>query len=346
MKAEADTPNRAIQSELRLLVSQKILREEQRRQISERYPEKSWNLAVLARWYSILGALTAGAGIFVFIGRNLNHFLALEILFGLMSVSLLWFGRWIIQKKEMDKTGSAIQLLGCFSLTALTFTLGIHHSSGSGNWPALVGIDTVLFFILAYILCNRLIVLYAVVNLFVWFGGQTGYISGWGAYWLEMNYPMRYLIAGILFSAFGLWHTWTQNKHLRAFSHFGRVYTHFGLLIINLSLWLFSLFGYFGERPSWSDNTGQRLLFSLLWAAVSSGSIMFGIKKDHTIFRIHGIVFLLINIYTFYFQFIVAHSTSAWFAHLLLAGGSLIALAVYLERKLRSEKNKTAASRV
>ncbi|STV57953.1 membrane protein [Klebsiella pneumoniae subsp. pneumoniae] len=29
-----------------------------------------------------------------------------------------------------------------------------------------------------------------------WFGAETGYVSGWGAYWLGMNYPIRFVLFG------------------------------------------------------------------------------------------------------------------------------------------------------
>jgi hypothetical protein len=45
--------------------------------------------------------------------------------------------------------------------------------------------------------------------------------------------------------------------------------------------------------------------------------------------------FLIINVYTFYFQFVVDNSTELWWLHLLIVGGSLVALGFALERRLR-----------
>jgi hypothetical protein len=53
--------------------------------------------------------------------------------------------------------------------------------------------------------------------------------------------------------------------------------------------------------------------------------------------RGYGLTFLIINVSTFYFQFVAANTGEAWFLHLLLVGGSLLGLGVYLERKPRGE---------
>ncbi len=100
------------------------------------------------------------------------------------------------------------------------------------------------------------------------------------------------------------------------------------------SLWFFSLFGWFEEHVRWSGNTGERLLFSALWAGISILCIVLGSKLGQRVLRSYGLVFLIIDVYTFYFQFVVAHSAEAWFLHLLLTGGSLLAVGMWLERKL------------
>ncbi len=220
--------------------------------------------------------------------------------------------------------------MGCIALTGLSFSLGANFSTGSDDWPALVGVDAVIFMALAYLLDNRPVLIYACVNLFIWFGGQTGYISGWGAYWLGMNYPVRFIVAGMISAGIGIAHA--RAGQLKRFSHFNRVYLHFGALVVNLALWFFALFGYFEEDILWYENTGERLGFSLLWAAVSGISLYLGLRRDNGILRSYGLVFLIINGYTFYFQFIAANSAEFWFLHALLIGGTLIALGFKFEK--------------
>lgn len=324
--------NRTIQRELRLLAAQGVITEAQYRSLRERYPAGPWDVAVLVRWFALLGAITAGAGVLLFVGRQMAPLLAFELLFGATTPGFLLFGRWLERARALPKVGAAVQLLGCFCLTGLTVALGMALSSGSGNWPLLIGIDTAVLFGLAYWNGNRLIAVYACANLFAWLGGQTGYLSGWGAYYLGMSYPLRFVVAGVAFTGLGLWHI--GSARIRWASHFGRVYLHFGLLVANLALWILSLFGNTADA-GWSDNSGERLAYTLLWAAASIASMAYGLRRHHATFRAYGLVFALINLYTVYFQFIVARSVEGWFVHLLVVGGSLLALGRHLEGKRR-----------
>ena len=67
------------------------------------------------------------------------------------------------------------------------------------------------------------------------------------------------------------------------------------------------------------------------------GCIVGGTRTGLRLARGYGYTFLVINIYTFYGQFIIRHTEDAWFVHLLLIGSSLVGLGVYLERQLRPE---------
>ena len=338
--------NSQIQKDLHLLVAQGVLNYDQMARIAARYPTGKWNLLSLVRWFTVIGAISFGLGIFLLVKEEffrwfeLYRYVILESLFTLLSFVFIWAGYVLKHKKGYPQTGAALELLSCFTLTGLTFTLGIHYSTGSGNWPALVGIDLVIFLIMAYSLNNRLVLIYACINCFTWFGGSTGYVSGWGAYWLGMTYPLRFLAVGILTILFSYLHLHVGRK----FSHFSRVYLHFGLLVTNLSLWFLSLFGYFTEHVRWRDTQVERFIFSIVWALTSMGFLYWGIKKNMLTFRPYGLVFLLINVYTFYFQFIAYHSGEIWWIHMLIVGGSMIFGGIWLEKKFhhktREEEKK------
>ncbi|HET6844606.1 MAG TPA: hypothetical protein VFK06_23405 [Candidatus Angelobacter sp.] len=323
--------NRRIAAELDLLVSQEILTTQQRQNIGERYPTAPWDILVLARWFTILGAVTAGTGTVVFAKEYVNALRLGEFGLALATAGFIFLGRYAAQKRALVKTGAALEMAGGFALQGLTFLLAIDFSSGSKNWPALIGTQTVLLAALAYLLKNRLVLTHAAVCFFIFFGGETGYLSGWGAYWMDMTYPVRYLAAGFVFLVIAWLHA-TQMKD--EYQGFSRVYGHLGLLIINLALWFLALFGYF-EQATWSNNSGERIAFSALWALVSVLSLWLAGTLGQRILRSYGMTFLVINVYTFYFQFVAYHSPEAWFLHLLLIGGSLVWLGFTLERYWR-----------
>ncbi len=324
--------NRAIVAELAWLRERRILTADQALLIGERYPTGRWDIAVLIRWFTILGAVTAGVGV-VLSASNLAMAIHLgEAALAGTVVGLIVLARWLIRAKGLVKTAAAVEMVSGFALQGLLFLVAYDVAPGGDNWPALVGIQAASLAVLAYVLRNRLVLIHACVCFFTFFGGETGYVSGYGAYWLKMTYPVRFLAAGAVFLAIA----WAHAVRLTgAFQSFSRVYAHFGLLIIHLALWFLSLFGWFGARVRWNDTDGERLLFSALWAGVSVACLWLAGTIGKRMLRGYGLTFLIIDAYTFYFQFIVARSGEAWFVHLLLVGSSLVALGFWLERRLK-----------
>jgi hypothetical protein len=259
------------------------------------------------------------------------------------TIGFILLGRYLGQSRGLVKTGAALEMAGGFALQGLTFLLAVDFSTGSKNWPALIGVQAALLAALAYLLRNRLILIHAGVCFFIFFGGETGYVSGWGAYWLAMTYPVRFFLAGIAFLCVAWLHATLMQGPYQGFS---RVYAHLGLLDIHFSLWFLSVFGYFEKQVRWSGNSGERVAFSMFWGLVSVASMFLAGALGRPILRSYGMTFLIINLYTFYFQFVVANSAEAWWAHLLLVGGSLVGVGFLVERKLRrpSSTSPPAAS--
>jgi hypothetical protein len=324
--------NRRIRRELDALRALGLIDGAQLERLRERYPTTRWDVAVLARWFTLLGVLGAGAGVLILATELVNVMRLAEVGLAVAVAGLIYLGRRLGQR-AMPKTAAALELGASLALEGLTTVLAIDLSTGSKNWPALVGLQTALAFALAYALANRLVLIHACALCFTWFGAQTGYIAGWGAYWLEMNYPARFFLAGLAFCGVAFLHLRAKTVAVRGFA---RVYAHFGALIAHLAMWFFALFGYFGEAPDWHDNAGQRVAFSLAWAALSGLCVYGGIRLRQRLLRGYGLTFLIIDTYTAYFQFIAAHSAEVWWMHLLLAGGSLVALGLWLERRLKA----------
>ena len=326
--------NQSIHSELDELVARDILDANQAATLKERYPTTAWDFLVLIRAFIVLGVLTAITGLIILVREYMNWWLISES--GLFMISMLSLASGYQAKKHraIPILGESLELTGAVALQGLTVVLAIHYYTGSKNWPALLGLDSLLMIILAYITANRLVLWYACANFFFYFGAETGYVSGWGAYYLGMTYPVRFLAAG----AATLVLSWLHGLVIRGrWAKFSRIYAHFGLLITNLAFWFLSLFGYYKDsNVRWSDTNGERLVFSFLWAFVSVASIFAGAKIGLRLLRGYGLTFLIINLYTFYFQFVIANTGSFWFLHLLLIGGSLLWLGFHLERGIRN----------
>lgn len=323
--------NQAIQHEIDDLVAQRILQAEQAGKIKQRYPTSPWNMLALVRSFTVLGVLSGVAGIIILLREHLNWWLFGEAGLALAVFGLLWLAHWLQHKRAMPLLAEAMQLASGMALQGLTIVLAIHHSTGSKNWPALVGIDAALLLAMAYLLSNRLLLWYSAALFFFFCGAQTGYISGWGAYYLGMTYPVRFLGIGIL----TLLLAWAHMEYIRGrWSNFARVYFHYGLLLINLSLWFLSLFGYYEDHNSrWEDIPSERFAFSILWLVASGIAVWASAKFNLQLLRSYAFTFMTINLYTFYFQFIVSKSSELWFLHMLLVGGSLLGLGLFVESR-------------
>ena len=322
-----------VHAELDNLVRIGILDADQAGRLKDRYPVTSWNFLALIRAFSVLGSLAAVAGLVILIREHLDWWLVSESTLALSGLTLLVLGHRLRVRKTLSATGETAELIGSIAMQGLMTVLAVHYSTGSRNWPGLVGAQTLVLAVLAYAVANRLVLWYACVVFFFWFGAETGYMAGWGCYWLGMTYPVRFIGAGLGM----LLLSWLHARIVRGrWAFFCRVYAHAGLLVINLALWFLALFGYYENFDyAWSDTQGERLLFSLLWAAVAGGCLFAGARFSVRFLRGYGLTFLIINLYTFYFQFVVAHTGVAWFLHLLLTGGSLLWLGFHLERRRR-----------
>jgi hypothetical protein len=334
------TINRGIQRELEGVTELGLLEPAQRARIAELYPATPWNILVLARWFTILGATTMGAGVLV-LARHLGTPVRLAEVGCTAAFAALLAASPVLGRRGLGRTRASAELMAGFALQGLVVALALDFSTGSDNWPAAVGLSTALLVPLAYVIGNRLVLIHALVNFFVWFGGETGYVSGWGAYWLGMTYPVRFLGIGLVSLGVAHAHALYLSGQRQAFA---RVYFHFGLLILNLSLWFLSVFGVYDEHVQWDGTDGQRVVFSFVWGLVSIAGLHLAGRLGQRALRSYALVFLVIDVYTFYFQFIAYHSAEAWFLHLLIAGGSLVAVGSRLEKALRAGQVNPAPS--
>ena len=333
--------HRKVHTELDELTARGILSLEQGHKLKDRYPVTPRGLGIIVTMFAVIGVLSALAGIGVlmqehliglwnFLKERVNWWLAAEGSLLLAFVLLLLQGSRLKVLRPRPLLGELFELAGAFALQGLTVVMAKHYFTGSYNWSSLLGIEAGLLLLLAYAIGNRFILWYALANFFFYFGAETGYISGWGAYYLGMTYPVRFLGIGLLTLAVA----WIHGVLVRGrLVNFSRVYAHYGLLLVNLSLWFLSLFGYFEKaNVCWEGTTGERIIFSALWALVSVSSLLIGAKTGLRLLRGYGLTFLIINLYTFYFQFVVANSSEVWFVHLLLTGGSMLWLGFHMEK--------------
>ncbi len=131
-----------------------------------------------------------------------------------------------------------------------------------------------------------------------WFGAETGYVSGWGAYWLGMNYPdslrpVRRRAAGALLRraipaspAAAVYRQQGDGPHVPVYCAVDPVD-----------------FRQLRRRQLVPGEPGATSAVGLLFAVAAGVCIFISLKTDDGMLRGFGLTFLAINLYTRFFEF-------------------------------------------
>ncbi len=302
------------------------------------YPLERWDYSALSRWFLIFGAISTASGLLI-LGTELLA-LTLQNLAVALAVVIAgcFYAGSRLGKRNLAWAKRSAELLGGLCLIGLTFTIGIIFSSGSGNWPALLLIDLFILLPLAYFLRNVLLLILIAIVFFTWFGGVTGYVSGWGAYWFGMNYPLRFLIAGLLMAGVSLLHRRAEQDRLRRYEGFFKVWLSAGVFFSEMSLWLMSLFGNYGTIFSGHyERAGELLLFNVLWAVFNVALLRIGTLYGVRMLRGYAITYLIIHAYTLYFWKVAGHLGPILAS--FVVGAVTLGLILFVESKRRAAKS-------
>ncbi len=333
--------NHKIQAELHRLLREQVIDTGTHLKLTQRYPVTEWDWTSLGRWFGLFGAISLCAGLMIFAGE-LFEFTAEKLAWILGIIMMSFFGvGYRLRNTHFTMTRRSLELCGAFVLIGLTFTIGYIFSTGSGNWPALLLIDLFILIPLAYALHNVLILILSAVVFFVWFGGFTGYDSGWGAYWFGMNYPLRFLMAAAIIILISLLHRTSERTLLSNYRDFYKVWLSAGIYFAEMALWLLSLFGNFNLEESWwhQETAAELFLFNVLWAGGNIALIILGTKYLMRMLRGYGITFLIIQGYTLYFWHIAGELGIVLGS--AVAGGTALWLVFWFEKQ-RKEKQVEA----
>ncbi len=328
-----------IRTELGTLRREQMINSETYAELLALYPVGRWDYSSLGRWFLIFGSIAFTAGLFI-LGSEIFEFTMMKLAIGLgVLITGCFLISWRLRSSNLTWTKRSFELLGSLTIIGLTFTLGIIYSTDSGNWPALLLIDLLILLPLAYILRNVLILVLSVIVFFTWFGGVTGYASGWGMYWFGMNYPIRFFMVGLLMMSMSLLHRSAEQKTLRAYDGFFKVWLSGGVFFSEMALWLMSLFGNFGSIfEHYLESPHELVLFNALWAGFNLTILKLGSLFGLRMLRGYAVTFLVIQGYTLYFWQIASHLGHVFAT--FLAGAVTLGMVLLLEYRRRTSKVK------
>ncbi len=233
---------------------------------------------------------------------------------GILATAAFIFGRrWEKKYPEKVFSNEAIIFTGVLFTACCIAFLGKTFDNKSGHYSLLFLLSVFVYGFLAWRMDSRLIWLFALVSLGSWFGTETGYQTRWSDYFLGLNYPLRFVLFSILLV--GACYLLKKQKW---FDRFWELTYVAGLLYLFMSLWLLSIFGNLGNIDYWWHIKQISLVYwGIISATVAAGFLFLGLKTRDAIAREFGITFLLIFIYTKYFEYFWEHTNKTLFFSIL-----------------------------
>jgi MFS family permease len=232
-----------------------------------------------------------------------------------------YFWAWRIEKRKREKKLSIEFIVVAASLLlggALIYLLKSFDKVG--DFPAWVFLLCALLWgVMANIFLSASTWLISLVSLYVWFGLATYNISEDAWSFLGMNYSLRFVIFSLLLFYLGYFiRFWVKFK-------FYTLTRYFTLSAFFVAFWLLSIFGNYTDFEVWEQVRQENLYYwGIIFGLVAIAFIIYGVKKDDDFARAYGISFLLLNIYTRYFEFFWEESYKAIFFAILAVSFWLI----------------------
>ncbi len=305
-------------------IEEKVLSQEQGQMLLESYEVVGFDWKRLAKysfWISIIciiisvGAIIADDFLRELLAKLFNAPEIIKCLFAALIAALIYYYGIKRKSKTPEKifSNEAIFFLGVLATAGSITFLGRAIDIGSEHFSLLILLAAIIYGILGLWFPSKLVWIFSLLSIGTWMGTETGYMSGWGAYYFGMNYPLRFVLFGlVLTAASGAFSKW-QLRH-----DFSRSTRAMGLLNLFIALWIMSIFGNYGDMHEW-EKIKQIELFhwSVLFGIAAVVSIYHGIKEDDGMTRGFGITFLFINLYTRFFEYFWDNTHKAIFFAIL-----------------------------
>ncbi|RYZ51356.1 MAG: DUF2157 domain-containing protein [Sphingobacteriales bacterium] len=224
---------------------------------------------------------------------DLSHY---AIAFIMAALSVSWFV-YIKRKKSMIRNVAYEIYLVLGALSGICALVYICKETGFGETYSgfLAGVLIMLVGLSIYFQSRALWIgaLAAGLGLF----GSISYNLSQDHLFLGMNYPMQFTLFGAVILGLSFLH--------RVIPEFARRLTFIaGIIIFFVSLWGVSIFGNYSDLDLWFSIRQTRVLaYAFVFGAASLIALYLGIKHKDETARDLGVLFLLINFYSRYFEY-------------------------------------------
>jgi hypothetical protein len=213
-------------------------------------------------------------------------------------LSVVWF--WYIARRKAQISIAAYEIYMVLGgLSALTALIYLCKQLGTDRtYTAFFGFASLLLAILAALYTSRSLWIGALAALLSWFWA----FSTWQSHdyrFLGMNYPMRFTVLGLAILGLSFF-----QKGIARIAFAQRITYVAGLIVFFTGCWGISVFGNFNTLVGWQQVRQVHVLaYSVFFGAASALTFYLGIRYKDDLARDFGVLFLLINLYTRYFEY-------------------------------------------
>jgi hypothetical protein len=213
-------------------------------------------------------------------------------------LSVLWF--WYIGKKRTQIRSLAYEIYMVLGgLSVLTSLVYFCKEAGiDKTYTALLSLASILLIVLAQAFRSKALWIGAIGATIGWFGIFSHWQSNDNLF-LGMNYPLRYTALGLLILVIAL-----LQQQVKLVSFGQRITYISGQVLFFSGLWGISIFGNYNTLVGWQQVRQVHVLgYSIVFGIASAISFYLGVRYKDELARDFGVLFLIINLYTRYFEY-------------------------------------------
>lgn len=264
--------------------------------LGQRYDRQGSFFSGLISWLGLAAVFLLGMAVLTALAMFTHSVGVGGVMLGAVSAGL-WYGGVRMATDPAQRhpvTGSALVTIGLAAAYGAMTLLSAAGSDGfnAGRTLLLLIATGVLAAATAYAYHLRWPLLLSLLCLFHGLGAWHEY-AGHGTYVADIQDPPTMALIAATCAAFGLWHQHAEADRLSRYAGFGRLYTIFGLLYFNCSLWFLTLDFY---------SRTNALAWVLCFSAACLVQIVLGARLKEGKLTGFGIVFLGIDLYTRFFE--------------------------------------------
>ncbi|MFY0255872.1 hypothetical protein ACDQ55_18165 [Chitinophaga sp. 30R24] len=234
----------------------------------------------------------------------------IALLFALLTIFLCYEG-WRRNKRQpiFSFNREIFWLLPVLSIGVSVVYLGKSVRYLDGNYGIFWLLATACYGVLGITLRSRLLWIAMLLSLIPAYVKLTYYFTGDVPYFLGMNLPCRMALLGTVLVLLG----WLLRQ-CRVYAPVQDITWSGGWLLFIISGWMISIFGNCGTWDEWQQLRQIHLLqWVVIYTLLCIGILLLGIRIKDDLLRDLGVMFLLLDLYTRYFEYLWDHTNKGLF---------------------------------